>query len=131
MSDDDDDDDLMRSILGTDDDDGDDNDPVTLLHRVCGERAINSVELDLKEHLHFAQMAVRGDIAEIPFLENDDPAEIECADAHKAVVERLHAPAAAMWGPLIGIARALGPNGTKEEYEAACRARGFEPWPKS
>lgn len=128
---DDDDDDMMREILGSDDDDGDDNDPVALLHRVCGERHINPIESELREHLYFAQMAARGDVDEIPFLESDDSAEVERADAHRAIVERLHEPAAAMWGPLIEIARALGADGTKEEYEAACRARGLEPWPKS
>lgn len=128
---DDDDDDLMRSILGSDDDDGDDNDPAWLLHKISDGRAANSVELDLREHLHFAQMAARGDLDEIPFLESDDPAEVERVDAHQAIVERLHAPAAATWGPLIEIARSLGPTGTKEEYEAAARAQGLEPWPKS
>ncbi|HUI12577.1 MAG TPA: hypothetical protein VL048_03800 [Xanthobacteraceae bacterium] len=125
----DDDDDMMREILGTDSENDGDEDWSHAL--VVPERAVNSVELELMERLHFAKMAARGEIAEIPFLESDDPAEVERVHAHQAIVERLHEPAAAMWRPLIEIAHALGPDGSEEGYEAACRARGLEPWPKS
>jgi hypothetical protein len=125
----DDDDDLMREILGTDSEDDGDEDWSHAL--VIPERAVNSVHIELMERLHFAKMAARGDIDEVSFQEGDDDAEIERVDAHLAVVERLHASVIDVWAPLIEIAASLGPTGTHRDYEAACRASGLDPWPKS
>jgi hypothetical protein len=79
--------------------------------------------------MHLEQTIALGGIDPVPFQEGDDDAELERVAAHSQLLSRLRAPAAEKWGPLVEIARELGPDCTKQMYETRCKQMGVEPWP--
>jgi hypothetical protein len=111
---------------------------------VVGRRFISSLECDVCEMANHSSLGLR--LPDLPMLytrENeegaqdfDSPAErarwkVLGCDTPRAASElrkRIHGLLHTRQQVRVDIARSLGPDGTRAQYEAACNEKGIDPW---
>jgi hypothetical protein len=111
---------------------------------VVGRRFISSLECDVAESANHSSLKLN--LPNLPMLftaENEDGAQdfeseterarwkgLGCSTPRDAseLRTRIHGLLDARQQERVEIARSLGPNGTRQQYQEACEKRGINPW---